>query len=78
MGEPEIDFIAAQDRCGQRNADAIADHMRRRGEAEGQFRLNRSTRYSAESEQGLTSTASAMTVPALANDLAVGTQKTAF
>jgi hypothetical protein len=52
--------------------------MRRRGEAEGQFRLNRSTQYSAESEQGLTSTASAMTVPALANDLAVGTQKTAF
>jgi hypothetical protein len=30
-------------RCGHRNAEVIADHMRRRGEAEGQFRLNRST-----------------------------------
>jgi len=52
--------------------------MRRRRESEGQFRLNRSSQYSAESEQELTATASAMTVSALANDLAVGTQNCFF
>ena len=52
--------------------------MRRRRESEGQFRLNRSSQYSAESEQGLTATASAMTVLALANDLAVGHTKLLF
>ena len=62
------------DRCGQGgNAHVIADGTRRRGEAVRQLLLNCLTEYSAETEQGLASTASTMTVSALANDLAVGT-----
>jgi len=48
--------------------------MRRGGEGERRFRLNRPTQYFVQTEQGLTSTASTMTVQALADDFAVGAQ----
>ena len=48
--------------------------MRRGGEGERRFQLNRPTQYSVQTEQGLTSTASTMTVQALTDDFAVGAQ----
>jgi hypothetical protein len=48
--------------------------MRGRGEGKRQVGLNRPTQYTAQTEQGLASTASTMTIMALTNDFAVGTQ----
>jgi hypothetical protein len=72
-GCAEIDFIAAQAAADREtpmsSLTTCADVRSRRTVPAQSFHPD-----SAESEQGLTSTANAMTVPALANDLAVGTQ----
>jgi len=61
--------------CGQgANSRGIANGMRRGGEDERRFRVNHPAQYSAQTEQGLASTASTMAVQALANDFVVGVQ----